>query len=382
MAADLLYLDYQATTPTDESVLQIMTEVSRHYSGNPHSAEHAFGWEAQDIIEIARTQVQKMIGARKSSDIIFTSGATESNNIAIKGAMLANKDKQRKRILINPLEHKCALESAKRMQDFGYELEFLPMDSSGVVKLADIKSRIGDDVFMLILQAVNNEIGTIQPVNEAAKICFDYGVLLHCDAAQAPTRLAFDVKEQGIASASLSGHKLYGSKGVGALYLRSRPAFAVQPLFDGGGQERGLRSGTLPTPLLAGFGKACEIATQNLSADIKHAEGLRDLLLQELKTNGINFSINGDTQNRIASNLNINLPDIGSEDFFQRIRGIAVSAGSACSSGDKNFSHVLRAIGIEATDSTAHIRISTGRPTTPDNIKTAVQAIKLLCVRS
>ncbi len=381
MVDDLIYLDYQASTPIDGSVLELMMDVGVNCIGNPHSAEHGFGWEAHDIIETARIRVQKLFGAGRSRDIIFTSGATESNNLAIKGAAFANRDLGRKRILVNPLEHKCALESAKRLVSFGYEVEFLPIGSSGVIDVGDVASAIGDDVFMVILQAVNNELGTVQPLGAVSELCLAHGVLLHCDAAQAPTRLGLNVSLlRGISSMSLSSHKLYGPKGVGALYLRSDPSFALESLFDGGGQERGFRSGTLSPFLLAGFGLACELASERLADDIEHAESLRDIFLHELEDGGVRFSINGSMVDRVAVNLNINFLDIGGGDFFDRVLGIAVSSGSACSSGDsKSFSHVLQAIGIKASDGTAHVRISSGRGTSADEMKFAARAIAALC---
>ena len=372
------YFDYHATTPIADEALAVMVEAYHNTYGNPHSSEHVFGWEAQQLVEQARRSIQALIGARNGHEIIFTSGATEANNLAIKGIARAHVKNggKRKRILVNPIEHKCALESAYHLREEGFEVETLPIDSSGVVSVEAVQERLDDDVLMVILQAVNNEIGTIQPIGDVAELCFQNGSFLHCDAAQVPCRLLLNVGAmRGISSLSLSAHKMYGPKGVGCLYLRSHPLVPILPLFDGGGQERGVRSGTLPVPLLAAFGKAAELAVKSLYVDVIKAIKLRTIFLRELQRLQVEFTINGEMGRRVNSNLNINLLSVSQDEFFNRISGIAVSGGSACSSADSRSSHVLRAIGVSSTDQTAHIRIAFGRPTTLEEVLFAAEAV-------
>ena len=257
-----IYLDYQATTPTDPRVVEAMLPYMSELFGNPHSVHHRYGWDAEAAVEQARSQVAALIGA-EPREIVFTSGASESNNLAIKGAARFHKE-SRPRLVTLVTEHKCVLESCRRMEREGVEVTFLPVRADGLVDLKQLEDAVDERTALVSIMAVNNEIGVIQPIEEIGAICRAAGAYYHCDAAQAAGKIPLDVQAMGIDLLSISGHKLYGPKGIGALYVRRRPRVRIEPLFDGGGQERGLRSGTLPTPLCVGLGAACAIAAQEM----------------------------------------------------------------------------------------------------------------------
>ncbi|MBA0865362.1 hypothetical protein Goshw_011505, partial [Gossypium schwendimanii] len=281
-----LYLDMQATTPVDPRVLDSMLPFYLSRYGNPHSRTHLYGWESETAVETARAQVAALIGA-SPKEIVFTSGATESNNISIKGVMHFYKDKKR-HIITTQTEHKCVLDSCRHLQQEGFEVTYLPVGSDGLIDLDRLVKEIRPDTGLVSVMAVNNEIGVVQPVEEIGKICKEFNVPFHTDAAQALGKIKVDVEKWNVSLMSLSGHKIYGPKGVGALYLRRRPRIRVEPQMNGGGQERGIRSGTVPTPLVVGMGAACELAMKEMEYDENRIKGLQERLL-----NGIREKIDG-----------------------------------------------------------------------------------------
>jgi cysteine desulfurase len=336
--------------------------------GNPHSRHHIYGWAAEDAVEAARRQVAALIGARPR-EITFTSGATEANNLAIKGA--TGLDSTRNEIVTCVTEHKCVLEACRRLENDGRRVAYLPVGAGGLVDLAALAAAVSEKTALVSIMAVNNEIGVIQPLAEIGRLCRARGALFHTDAAQAAGKIALDVEAMNIDLLSLSGHKLYGPMGIGALYVRRKPGLRLQPLFDGGGQERGLRSGTLPLPLCVGLGAACQIAAAEMTAEGKRLQALRDTLLAELRRRLPDIRLNGDVNARAAGNLNISFPGIDAEDLMMEVKEVAVSSGSACSSASIEPSYVLHALGLSDEIARASLRISVGRFTTAEEINRA-----------
>ena len=375
-AARPIYIDYQATTPVDTRVMDVMTPFFTEIFGNPHSTSHSYGWEARDAVEAARVQVAGMINA-DPREVIFTSGATESNNMAIKG--VGRFFTGRKGHMIAPVtEHKCVLESLKYVAKLGYEITLLPVGADGLLDPAAVKDAIRDDTALVSVMHVNNEIGVIQPMVEIGEICRERGVYLHSDAAQAAGKTSIDVAAMNIDLLSLSSHKMYGPMGVGVLYVRRKPRVRLEPLMDGGGQERTLRSGTLPAPLVVGMGKAAEIITNETDADHMRIRDLRDRLMKGLQQRVPGTFINGSLDHRIAGNLNIGFEGIDSEALMGAVKDqIALSSGSACTSAAVEPSYVLRALGLSDTDAHASVRMCVGRMTTSDEIDTAIAAISV-----
>jgi len=368
-----LYLDYQATTPTDPRVADAMIPFFHQTFGNPHSSGHGFGHDAAAAVEDARRHVAELIGA-SDKEIIFTSGATEANNLAIKG--LAEFIKGRKHHIITCVtEHKCVLESCRRLQSSGFEITVLPVQSNGLIDIDLLSGSIRDDTALVTIMAVNNEIGVIQPLAEIGAICRRHGVIFHTDAAQAAGKIPLDVETMQIDLMSLSAHKMYGPKGIGALFVRRRPRVRLMPLIDGGGQERGLRSGTLPTPLCVGFGEACRIAGAEMMDESARLKSLRDRLLDGLKRAIDDVVLNGDAEHRIGGNLNVCCPLLQGYDLVEEIGDVALSSGSACSSAHIEPSYVLRALGLDDTQARSSFRIGLGRYTTAEDVDFAVQRI-------
>lgn len=287
-----IYLDMQATTPTDPRVLDFMLPFMTQQYGNPHSRTHQYGWESEKAADAARDHVADLIGAN-SKEIIFTSGATESNNITLKGVSRFYKAKKN-HIITTQTEHKCVLDSARAMQEEGFDVTYLPVQKSGLISLDDLKAAIRPETVLVSIMAVNNEIGVVQPITDIGRICKEKKVFFHTDAAQAVGKIPIDVNAMNIDLLSISGHKLYGPKGVGALYVRRRPRVRLEPLQSGGGQERGLRSGTVPTPLVAGFGEACRLAKEEMAADTEHIKRLSDRLIQGINSQLDHVIRNGD----------------------------------------------------------------------------------------
>ena len=375
-AARPIYIDYQATTPVDTRVMDVMTPFFTEIFGNPHSTSHSYGWEARGAVEAARVQVAGMINA-DPREVIFTSGATESNNMAIKG--VGRFFTGRKGHMIAPVtEHKCVLESLKYVAKLGYEITLLPVGADGLLDPAAVKDAIHDDTALVSVMHVNNEIGVIQPMAEIGAICRKRDVYLHSDAAQAAGKTSIDVAAMNIDLLSLSSHKMYGPMGVGVLYVRRKPRVRLEPLMDGGGQERTLRSGTLPAPLVVGMGKAAEIITNETDADHMRVRDLRDRLMKGLQQRVPGTFINGSLDHRIAGNLNIGFEGIDSEALMGAVKDqIALSSGSACTSAAVEPSYVLRALGLSDTDAHASVRMCVGRMTTSDEIDTAIAAISV-----
>ena len=366
-----VYLDHQATTPTDARVVEAMLPYFGDKFGNPHSAQHAYGWEAEEGVETARAQIAALIGA-KPSEIVFTSGATESNNIAIQGAALFHGERKR-RIVTCVTEHKCVLESCRLLAGQGFEIVTLPVGSSGILDPQAVADAIDDKTALVSIMAVNNEIGVIQPIAEIGAICAGRGVLFHTDAAQAAGKIPLDTESMHIDLMSVSGHKMYAPMGVGALYVRRRPRARISPLFAGGGQERGLRSGTLPTPLCVGLGEAAKIAAGEMAGEAQHLASLRDRLYVAIREGLDGVTPNGDPKRRVAGNLNLSFAGIGGGDLIAALDDLAVSSGSACTTASIEPSYVLRAIGLPDILAHASVRFGLGRATTEAQVDFAGQ---------
>ena len=365
-----VYLDNQATTPTDPRVVDAMLPWFTERFGNPHSAEHCMGTEAEAAVEAARAEIAALIGA-EPREIVLTSGATESNNIAIKGAarFALAAGTPRRRIVTVATEHKCVLESVADLAAEGFEPVVLPVEPDGRLDEGRLRDALATPTLLVSVMAVNNETGVVQDVAALAAIARAHGALFHTDAAQAAGKIALDV--DGIDLLSLSGHKLYGPKGVGALYVRRRPRVRLAPLFSGGGQERGLRAGTLPTPLVVGFGLACRLAQAEREGDEARIAGLRQRLLDGLS---VPVSINGSVAHRVAGNLNLTFAAPALQ-MLQRMPELCVSTGSACSSAAIEPSYVLRALGLDDGAAQRTLRIGLGRFTSPADVDFAAAAL-------
>ena len=368
-----IYMDYQATTPIDPRVMEAMLPYFTTRFGNPHSRNHSFGWEAQNAIEEARSEVAQLIGA-EAKEIIFTSGATESNNLAIKG--IAKFYGNRKNHIITVVsEHKCVLDTCRHLEQEGIKITYLPIKANGIIDLESLKNAIIDQTILVSVMAVNNEIGIIQPLKEIGKICREKGVLFHSDIAQGFGKIPIDVNEFNIDLASISGHKIYGPKGIGALYIRRKPRVRITPLINGGGQERGMRSGTLPTPLIIGLGMAAKIAYNEMEKDSKHVNYLFDKFLNNINKQIPEVYLNGDKDQRYKGNLNVSFAGVEGESLILAIKDLAVSSGSACTSASLESSYVLRSMGIDEELAHTSIRFGIGRFTTEQEIDYAVGLI-------
>lgn len=369
-----VYLDYQATTPVDARVMDAMMPYFTEAFGNPHSTSHAYGWEARDAVELARQQVAAMINA-DPREIVFTSGATESNNMAIKG--VARFFAGRKAHMVAPVtEHKCVLESLKYAEKLGYEITWLKVGADGLIDPDTVKAALRADTTLVSVMQVNNEIGVIQPMAEIGRLCREAGVYLHSDAAQAAGKIPIDVTAMNVDLLSLSGHKMYGPMGIGALYVRRKPRVRLEPLMDGGGQERTLRSGTLPAPLVVGFGAAAGLVSEGCDIDATRIRDLRDRVLKGLQQRIPDLYVNGSMEQRVAGNLNIGFRGISSETLMDALKDrVALSSGSACTSAAVEPSYVLRALGLSDEDAHASVRLCIGRMTTQDEAEAAIEAI-------
>ncbi|MCB0625167.1 MAG: cysteine desulfurase [Saprospiraceae bacterium] len=377
--SETLYFDHQASTPVDRRVFQKMSPFFAEMAGNPHSSDHALGWKMSAVVETARTSVAGLIGA-EPDEIIFTSGASESNNLAILGLGRRAAGRTRQRILVSAIEHKCVLAAARALADqCGFTVEVLPVDSAGRVSVAALEGRLADDVLLVSVMAVNNEIGTIQDIRGLAAAAHKVGAVFHCDAAQAP--LALDTRHLASAAdlVSLSAHKMYGPQGIGALYMRRDLHERIEPLIYGGGQQEGLRSGTLPVALCVGMGEAAGLLC------IAEAQGLRERLrrLMEMFVGRISdlpweTRVNGPAlTERHPGNANIAFVGFSAHDILQTLQPhLAASTGSACTTGIPEPSHVLRAIGLSGDMAEASIRFSLGAATTEDEIERAVSLIR------
>lgn len=369
-----IYLDCHATTPADPRVLAAMRPWWEDNFANPGSVEHALGRAAEEAVEQARGHIAALIGA-DAKEIVLTSGATEANNLAIKGAarFAAAQGSDRRRIVTVATEHKCVLESVKALAEEGFEPVFLPVDSNGLLDLDALRAAVDDTTLLVSVMAVNNEIGVIQDLAAIGAIAKEAGALFHTDAAQAAARIPLDVAGIQADLLSLSAHKIYGPKGIGALYVRRRPRVRLAPLFSGGGQERGLRSGTLPAPLVVGFGEAARIAAIEGTLDAGRIGGQRDRFLAALTAAVPGVVQNAPDAPRVTGNLNIAFPGgVSAQDIMAAAAGVCVSTGSACSSAEIEPSYVLRAIGLEDARARATLRIGIGRFTSPADVDNAV----------
>ncbi len=369
-----IYLDYSATTPCDPRVVDVMIPWLREHFGNPASRSHAWGWEAEAAVEKARGQVADLIGA-DPREIVWTSGATESNNLAIKGAAHFYQTKG-KHIITVKTEHKAVLDTCRELERQGFEVTYLDVQADGLLNLEVFKAAIRPDTILASVMFVNNEIGVVQDIAAIGKICREHGVIFHVDAAQATGRIDVDTANLPVDLMSLTSHKTYGPKGIGALYVRRKPRVRLEAQMHGGGHERGLRSGTLPTHQIVGMGEAYAIAKLEMAADNARIQTLHDRLMNGLKDVEQVF-LNGHATQRIPHNLNMSFNYVEGESLMMGIKGLAVSSGSACTSASLEPSYVLRALG--RSDELAHssLRMTIGRWTTEAEIDYAIETIKL-----
>jgi cysteine desulfurase len=374
-----IYLDNQSSTRTDPRVLEAMLPYFTEDFGNPHSTSHVYGRIAADAIELARGEIGALIRA-DPREIAFTSGATESNNLAIKGAAhfaraYPQGGRVRDHIIALQTEHKCVLESCKELEGEGFTVTYLAVEPNGLVSPAALEDAISERTLLISVMAAHNEIGVIQPLAKIGALCRSKGVLFHSDAAQAFGKIPFDVEAMKIDLLSISGHKIYGPKGVGALYVRRRPRVRLLPLIDGGGQERGLRSGTLPTPLCVGLGRAAAIAGEEMADEAERLRQLRDGLLRNLARRIPGLRLNGDAERRLPGSLNLAVPGIPARTLIEACPSIAISTGSACTSASVEPSYVLRALGLPDALANASIRVGLGRFTTAAEVEFAADAL-------
>ena len=368
-----VFLDFQSTTPIDPRVLDEMLPYMTVRYGNAHSRSHSFGWETAQAVSTARQQVAKLIGAH-STEVVFTSGATESNNLALKGLAAFYKDK--KHIITSQIEHKCVLNTCRDLERQGYTVTYLPVSNKGLINPQHVIDNITKDTLCLSTIYVHNEIGVIQPIETLGRICQKKNIFFHTDAAQAFGKVPIDVNKMNIDLMSISGHKIYGPKGVGALYVRKRhPRVRLSALLSGGGQERGFRSGTLPVQLIVGLGKAAEIAGKEMEMDYKHVDSLNKRLLKKLQMNLSDIYVNGDLKRRYPGNLNLSFAYVEGESLLMAIKELAVSSGSACTSASLEPSYVLHALGIREDLAHTSLRIGIGRFITEEEVDYAAELI-------
>ncbi|GFE55743.1 cysteine desulfurase [Babesia ovis] len=369
------YLDYQATTPLDPRVLDRMMPYLSHSFGNPHSRTHSFGWDAEHAVEHARSEVASLLNC-DSRSIVFTSGATESNNLAIKGAAeyyscLQHQDpsKIKDHLITSQIDHKCVLQTCRYLENRGYSVTYLKPDANGIIKPEAVAAAITPRTFMCSIIHLNNEIGTIQDILAIGKVCRERGVVFHSDAAQSFGKIPIDLSKLPVDLMSISGHKIYGPKGVGALYVGRKPRIRLRPIIDGGGQERGLRSGTLPAPLVVGLGAAASVASEEMHRDLAHAKRLWHKLVAGIQNIG-HVHINGSTKEdeRYWGNLNVSFEFVEGESLLMSLKNVALSSGSACTSTSLEPSYVLRSIGVGEDVAHTSIRFGLGRFTTEEEI--------------
>ncbi|QED23867.1 IscS subfamily cysteine desulfurase [Candidatus Deianiraea vastatrix] len=368
-----LYLDYQASTPVDPEVLAQMMKAFETEFGNPHSRSHIYGWHAEELVDIARLKIATLIGA-KSDEIIFTSGATESNNLAIKG-LFEFYSPEKNHIITLTTEHKCLIESCRYIAGKGANITFLKPSPNGLIDPLEIKKHITEKTLAVSIMGVHNEIGVIQNLEEIGKICREHGIFFHTDCAQAFGKIPLDVDKMNIDLMSISGHKIYGPKGVGALYIRKKPRVKLTPIIHGGGQERGLRSGTLPAPLICGFGVAAQIASEKMESDYKRIKELSDYFIDKMLEIPYTF-LNGDRINRHPGNINISFAYVEGESLLMAMKGLAVSSGSACTSASLEPSYVLKSLGLKDELAHSSIRFGIGRFTTKAEVDYAISTTK------
>jgi len=363
-----IYMDNAATTPVDPRVLEAMLPCFSERFGNAASHSHAYGWEAEEATENARTQVARILNVTVK-EIIFTSGATESNNLALKGVFGHYRAKGN-HIITSAIEHKAVLDVCKILEARGAEVTYLPVDHAGIVDPDAVRAAIRDTTILVSIIHANNEIGVIQDLAAIGAICKQRGVLFHTDAVQAVGKVPFDAQALGVDLVSVSAHKLYGPKGTGALYVRKRkPRVVLESQIDGGGHERGLRSGTLNVPGIVGLGKACEIASLEMAEEGQRIRRMRDQLYERIRSRLDDLHLNGDLEKRLPGNLNLSFAYVEGESLLMSLKGIAVSSGSACTSASLEPSHVLQALGVSEELAHASVRFSLGRFNTMDEVE-------------
>ncbi|MBL8793548.1 MAG: IscS subfamily cysteine desulfurase [Planctomycetia bacterium] len=371
-----IYLDNNATTRTDPRVLEAMVPYFTARYGNAASRHHVFGRDAEEAVQQAREQVAALLGA-EAREIVFTSGATESDNLALKGAAWMQRQlKKGDHLVTAATEHHAVLDPAKRLQREGFSLTVLPVDRAGRVTVEQVAAALTERTILVSIMAANNEVGTLQPVAEIGRLCKERGILFHSDAVQAVGKVPLDVQAAGIDLLSLTAHKLYGPKGVGALYVRRRnPHVRLEPLLDGGGHERGLRSGTLPVPLIVGFGVACELCRHEMAEESQRLLRLREKLRAGIMDGLKGVCLNGPAEERLPGNLNLSFAGVHGEALLIGLKDLAVSSGSACTSANPEPSYVLRAMGLSDELAHASIRFGLGRFTTEEEIDWAIRAV-------
>jgi cysteine desulfurase len=369
-----IYMDNNSTTRTDPRVVDAMLPYFTEKFGNAASRSHPFGWEAEAAVEEAREQIAGLIGA-SAKEIIFTSGATESNNLAIKGVAAMYK-KKGNHVITQATEHKAVLDTCKRLERDGCQVTYLPVDKTGQVSAEQVRAAITDKTVLVSIMAANNEIGTVQPVKAIGRLCKEKGILFHTDAVQAVGKIPIDVEEMGIDLLSLTAHKLYGPKGVGALYVRKRdPRVRLEPQMDGGGHERGMRSGTLAVPMIVGLGAACDIARREMPAETERTYRLRERLRQGIMDQLPETYLNGHPTDRLPGNANISFAYVEGEGLMMGIKDVAVSSGSACTSASLEPSYVLRALGVGDELAHSSIRFGIGRFNTEAEVDFVVELV-------
>ena len=370
-----VYFDYAATTPVDPRVAEVMIGCLTQDGvfGNPASRSHIYGWKAEEVVEKARRQVADLIGA-DPREIVWTSGATESDNLAIKGAAQANRERGR-HIITSKIEHKAVLDCCRYLEQHGYEVTYLQPQADGLILPAQVEAALRADTILVSLMHANNEIGTITDIAAIGQICRQRGVIFHVDAAQSVGKLPIDLREMAVDLMSISAHKLYGPKGIGALYVRRRPAVTIEAQIHGGGHERGLRSGTLATHQIAGMGAACALASDEMDSEIARILMFRQQFLDGLvDISGIN--VNGNLAARLPGNLNLAFAGVDGESLLMALKDLAVSSGSACMSASIEPSYVLRGIGVADELAQASLRFSMGRFTTRDEVEFALDCLR------
>jgi cysteine desulfurase len=374
MPALPIYLDNHATTRTDPRVVEAMLPFFTEHYGNAASRNHVFGWKAEEAVDAARAEIAYLIGA-EARDVVFTSGATESNNLAIKGAAALLR-RQGNHLVTVVTEHRAVLDPCRRLQRDGFDVTFLPVDRFGRVSAEQVARAITDRTILVSVMLANNEIGTLQPVAEIGRLCKQRKVLLHTDATQAVGKIAVNVEALQVDLLSLSAHKLYGPKGVGALYLRRRqPHVRLEPLFDGGGHERGVRSGTLPVPLIVGFGAACDLCRREMTDEAVRLVALRQRLADGLQERLEGVTLNGHPTERLPGNLNLSFADVRGEALLMALKNVAVSSGSACTSASVEPSYVLRALGVPDDLAHSSIRFGLGRFNTAEEVDYVIDEV-------
>ena len=368
-----IYLDYQATTPVDEKILKKMIPFFSENFGNPHSNNHEFGRSANNAVDEARANVANLINA-ETNEIVFTSGATESNNLAIK-SIAKNYFEKDCQIITVKTEHKCVLESCHELEKEGFTVTYLDVNEDGIIKLSDLENLLKEKPALVSIMHANNEIGVLQPIKEIGELCKKYNSIFHSDIAQSIGTQKIDVIEMNIDACSVSAHKIYGPKGIGALYISNNIKNTLRPLMSGGGQEMNLRSGTLSPALCVGIGEACKDLIENREKYTKHFEEIKSALLSDLDSSKLDYVINGNVEQRIPNNLNISIKGKVAEQLFNFMPHIALSSGSACTSGTIERSHVLSSMKLDDARIDGSFRISAGRNTTKEEIKELISSL-------